>query len=94
MQVKWLRKVLQNMDAAYDYIAAENPMAALNFADDINKAIEQLQRFPGSGKEGRVPSTRELVLTRYRFIIPYRVVGNALQILRVFSTYQQLPEHW
>lgn len=94
MQVKWLRRALENMDAAYDYLVAVNPVAALGFADEVTKALEQLQAFPSSGRPGRVPGTRELVLTKYSFIIPYRVMGNELQILRVFSTQQQLPESW
>lgn len=88
MQVRWLRGALANMDAAYDYLAAENSIAAFGFADEIKKAIEQLKEFPSSGRPGRVPSTREIVVNRYRFIIPYRVVGNELQILRVFSNRQ------
>lgn len=82
------------MNDAYDYLAAHNPEAAFNFADEVQKGIEQLQRFPSSGRAGRVPGTRELMINRYSFIIPYRVVGDELQILRVFSTYQQLPDHW
>lgn len=82
------------MDQAYDYLANENSAAALGFADEIQKAIEQLQQFPSMGRPGRVPGTRELIIPRYHFLIPYRVQGDELQILRVFSTHQKLPDNW
>lgn len=82
------------MDEAYDYLASENPAAAAGFADEIQRAIEQLQQFPSLGRPGRVPGTRELVISRYHFLIPYRVQGDELQILRVFSTYQKPPANW
>lgn len=94
MRIKWLRKALANMDAAYDYLASENPAAAIGFAAEIEMALELLQQFPSSGRPGRVPGTRELIIPRYHFLIPYRVQGNEIQILRVFSTHQKPPANW
>ena len=94
VRIKWLRKALDNMDQAYDYLASENPAAAIGFAAEIEMALEQLQQFPSSGRPGRVPGTRELIIPRYHFLIPYRVQGNEIQILRVFSTYQKPPANW
>lgn len=39
--------------------------------------------FPSVERPGRVPGTRELVIDRYPFVIPYRVVGDELHVLRV-----------
>jgi plasmid stabilization system protein ParE len=36
------------------------------------------------GRPGRVPGTRELVIPRTSFIVPYRLVGNAIHVLRIF----------
>jgi toxin ParE1/3/4 len=50
----------------------------------IREAVEgPLQRFPGMGREGRVPGTRELVLTRLNVVVTYRVEGNELWVLSV-----------
>jgi plasmid stabilization system protein ParE len=46
------------------------------------------------GRAGRVPGTRELLLPRYSLLVPYRVVGAELQILRVFHTRQVPPSAW
>jgi len=41
-----------------------------------------------------VPGTRELVVQPYPFLIPYRVKGEEIHILRVFHTRLRLPSHW
>ncbi len=47
---------------------------------------------PEMGRPGRVPGTRELVIPRTPFIVPYRLVGNTIQILRVFHGTRRWPE--
>ena len=44
------------------------------------------------GRPGRVPGTRELVIPRTPFIVPYRLVGNAIHVLRIFDAARQWPE--
>lgn len=43
---------------------------------------------------GRVPGTRELIEHKTRYIVPYRVRGETVEILRVFHTSRRLPERW
>jgi toxin ParE1/3/4 len=58
--------------------------------DSVGQLIEQ----PGLGRPGRVPGTRELVVTHTRYIVPYRVHGETVEILRVFHTSRRLPGRW
>src|ERR1700736_4107998 len=39
---------------------------------------------PSRGRAGRVPGTRELIIPRTPFIVPYRLEGKTIQILRIF----------
>jgi toxin ParE1/3/4 len=46
------------------------------------------------GRPGRVPGTRELVIPGTRFIVPYRLQGNTIQVLRVFHGARRWPERF
>ncbi|WP_339476424.1 MULTISPECIES: type II toxin-antitoxin system RelE/ParE family toxin [unclassified Pseudomonas] len=67
-------------------------------ADDVISAIldtlRQLQRFPGSGRPSVAPDIRELVLTRYPFVAPYRLKQGQLQILRILHQRAERPQDW
>ncbi len=94
MQVKWLRKALQNLNDEAEYIAQENPAAAATMFSYVTARVAALSDLPASGRPGRVPGTRELVIDRYPYVIPYRVVGDEVQVLRVFHTRQKPPSRW
>ena len=39
---------------------------------------------PSLGRAGRVPGTRELVVPDTPYLVPYRVRGMRIEILRIF----------
>jgi len=94
MRVRWLQKAIKNLDAEADYIAQENSKAAADMFVYVKNKVDTLCDFPSSGRPGRVPGTRELVVDRYPFVVPYRVVGDELHVLRVFHTRRKLPKTW
>jgi toxin ParE1/3/4 len=94
MRVRWLQKAIKNLDAEADYIAQENSKAAADMFVYVKNKVDSLGEFPSSGRPGRVPGTRELVVDRYPFVVPYRVVGDELHVLRVFHTRRKLPKTW
>jgi hypothetical protein len=46
--------------------------------------MDLLKKNPAMGRTGRVAGTQELVVAETPCIIPYRVRGDAVEILRVF----------
>ena len=71
----------------------DNPAAARRVALRIVETVEQqLPDNPHLGRPGRVPGTRELVIPRTPYIVPYRVHRNALEILRVYHGARRWPE--
>ncbi len=94
MRVRWLRTALRNLDEEASYIAADDPTAARQVVARVLEAVAQLADQPALGRPGRVPSTRELVVARTRYIVPYRVKRDAVEILRVFHTSRRLPNRW
>jgi plasmid stabilization system protein ParE len=67
-------------------------------ADDVIAALletlRQLQHFPGSGRPSVAPDIRELVLTRYPFVAPYRLMHGHIQILRILHQRTERPREW
>ena len=94
MRVRWLRKALRNLDEEASYIANDDSAAARIVVERVLNAVAMLAQQPDMGRPGRVPGTRELVVPRTRYIVPYRVRGDAVEILRVFHTSRRLPQRW
>ena len=87
----WLQRAIQDRDAQLDYIAQDNPMAAVSQGDRIAEQIEILQQHPHMGRAGRKQGTRELVISRTPFIVIYRVKAKRIEVLRVLHGAQQWP---
>lgn len=94
MRVRWLRKALRNLDEEVAYIAADDPGAARLVGQRILDAVAALEARPGVGRPGRVPGTRELVVLKTRYIVPYRVKGEVVEVLRVFHTSRRPVARW
>ncbi len=92
MRVRWLRKALASLDAEASYIAEDNPAAARVVVARTLTAVSHLPQQPRLGCPGRVPGTRELIVPRTRYPVPYRVKGEVVEILRVFHVSRRLPE--
>jgi plasmid stabilization system protein ParE len=94
MRVKWLRSALRNLDEEATYIASDDVAAARIVVSHILNAVAMLAEQPGLGRPGRVPGTRELVVGKTRYLVPYRVRGDTVEILRVFHTSRHPPQRW
>ncbi len=94
MKIRWLRTALRNLDDEIRYVATANPAAAELLMGRILQAIDHLATQPAMGRPGRVAGTRELIVPATHFLIPYRVRGDAVEILRVFQTSRNPPSRW
>jgi plasmid stabilization system protein ParE len=92
--VRWLRVALANLAAEAEYIAQDDPAAAGRVVQKILRAVDLLKENPAMGRAGRVAGTRELVVAETQCVIPYRVRGDAVEILRVFHAARKLPERF
>jgi len=82
------------LDDEASYIAADDTAAARLVVKRVLAAVAMLAEQPGLGRPGRVPGTRELIVAKTRYIVPYRVRGETVEVLRVFHTSRRLPERW
>jgi addiction module RelE/StbE family toxin len=92
VQVKWTSRARRDLSSVEAYIAQDNPTAAIDTVLKIIAATETLAGFADTGRPGRVPDTRELVITGLPYIIPYRVSNSIVVILRVYHTSRKWPE--
>jgi plasmid stabilization system protein ParE len=81
-----------NLDEEAEYIARDDPQAAALIVQRIAASVEHLARHPASGRPGRVTGTRELVILGTPYLVPYRVRGGTVEILRVFHGSRKWPE--
>jgi len=83
----------QQLDQAHDYIALSNSEeVAARITLHIATSVQQLATFPMSGRPGRVPGTRELVISNSPFIVAYCVEKERIVILAMYHGAQQWPE--
>lgn len=87
--MKWTRAALHSVDEIAAFIALDNPARAASFVHGLKEKTERLQSFPGMGRAGRVPGTRELVLHK-NYIAIYRVKGGDVEILRIHHVARDL----
>lgn len=88
----WTKRAIRRLASIHDYIAKDNPAAAARVAELIVLSALRLQGFPLTGRPGRIEGTRELVIPGLPYIIPYRVIGDSVQILSVIHTSRMWPE--
>jgi toxin ParE1/3/4 len=92
MKIEWAQPALSDRDAIFDHIEADSPRAAILVDERIEAAVKRLADYPESGRPGRVEGTRELVMSNAPYILPYRVAGDAVRILRVLHSARLWPD--
>lgn len=90
MRLAWTRPAQQDRRAIREYIAADNPAAALDLDELLSEKAARLVDHPGLGRPGRVAGTRELVAHR-NYILIYDVVGDLVRVLRVLHAARKWP---
>ena len=91
VQLKWLGRALRNLREEADYIAQDDPTAAARVVLRIESAVALLVTQPALGRAGRVPGTRELIVPETPYVVPYRIRGQQVEVLRVFHARRRWP---
>lgn len=92
MKVRYTGQALLDLAEIHDYIAAENAEAASRVVTEIEREIQQLKAHPRLGRPGRVEETRELVISRFPYVVAYRDQADEIQILSVIHSVRAWPE--
>jgi toxin ParE1/3/4 len=90
--VTWTDRARENLRDIVAYISRDSQAAADRVLDRIFAATAHLADHPQLGRAGRIDGTRELVIPRTRYIVPYRVHGGDVEILAVIHSSRSWPE--
>ena len=96
MRVRFSLEARADLNNHLAYIKQRSPQGARRVRASIYAAARRAALFPEAARRpgepgdepGAVPGTREIVLPDYRYIMPYRIEGDTLVILRVFHAAQ------
>jgi toxin ParE1/3/4 len=91
--VKWRlsRRAAQDFDDIYLYRSQDSEETAQRVLSAIIAAIRRTALQPLSGRPGGRPGIREIVLTDYPYVIPYRLQDGDLIVLRIFHMSRDRP---
>ena len=90
MKVRWRPAAEADRDGIIDYIAQDNPVAAIELGDAIDRRVAGLPEHPKLYRAGRVRGTREMVV-HPNYVVVYRIARGAIEILRVLHSARQWP---
>jgi addiction module RelE/StbE family toxin len=91
-RLEYAPRYFRRLEDIREHIAAENPTAASRMIERIRAAVMRLAVSPALGRPGRVADTRELVIPRTPYIVPYRVKGDVVQIITILHGAQRWPD--
>jgi addiction module RelE/StbE family toxin len=91
--IQWTEQATQQLHQAHDYIALSNSKeVAARITMQMVTSVQQLAAFPMSGRAGRVPGTRELVISNTPFIAAYAIEKADIVVLAVYHGARHWPE--
>ena len=91
MRIFWTPEALDDRRAIYDFIEADNPLAAVKLDEMFSEKVRNLLNHPDLGRVGRVAGTRELVVHK-NYVIIYDKTVNSVRILRLLHSALQWPQ--
>lgn len=86
MTLRFTKTALRQIDAALSYIAERSPQGYDSVRKQLSISLALVQQQPNIGAPTNRPGTRRLALSRYPYVIFYRVIGEDVVITRVRHT--------
>ena len=95
LNIIWSQQAQDDLTNPRAFIAEDSARAAQRMAMLIVEAVEtRIPDNPKVGRPGRVSGTRELVIPRAPYIVPYRLRDGVLEILRVYHGARRWPDQF
>ena len=90
MRIEWSAEAGHDLREVHASIVQDNKTAAARVIRAIREGVQALSENPLMGRIGGVAGTRELVLSRYPYLVVYRVKKHGVRVLAVIHA----SRHW
>ncbi|PSJ63385.1 type II toxin-antitoxin system RelE/ParE family toxin [Kumtagia ephedrae] len=94
MKLKVLPRAVRDLAGIHAYIGADNEAAADAVAARIKKSLVLITLRPEIGRPTPQSRIREHSVPGLPYVLPYRVRGETVEVLRVFHTSRERPSKW
>ncbi|MDP2809068.1 MAG: type II toxin-antitoxin system RelE/ParE family toxin [Rhodocyclaceae bacterium] len=94
MHLRWTHPALAHIAEISAHIRKDNPAAARRVVEQIRRDAEHLYQHPLFGRAGRIEGTRELVVSKFPYIIAYRLAADTAEILAVIHDAREWPKRF
>jgi plasmid stabilization system protein ParE len=81
MKLRFTRRAIEDLMAIGDYVAGQNPVAAVRVRSAILQTLQLLVEYPRIGRPQTVEGVRKIVTRRYSYIIYYSVDADAEEVV-------------
>lgn len=94
MKLKILPRAVRDFAGIRAYIGADSQAAAEAVSARITKSLNLITLRPEIGRPTPETRIREHSVPGLPYVIPYRVRGDTVEILRIFHTSRERPSKW
>jgi toxin ParE1/3/4 len=83
MKLRWVPQAAEDLREIHDFLHVNSPQQAHRVVNEIYSAILALSRTPYIGRPNETRSTRDLILSRIRYIVTYRIRNETIEVLYI-----------
>jgi len=94
MSLVLLPLAAQDIAKAVSYLNKNDVHAVAPFRQTIIRSLRLIESNPKVGRHSRSPGVREWSIPDWPYLIPYRIVGDDVEILRIWHTRRRQPLDW
>lgn len=93
MQLVVTPRAARDFDDIYDFISQYDPIVAKQVTQRLVTALKLIAARPHVGRPA-AQNRREWSVPKLPYVIPYRVAGDRVIVLRIFHTSRLRPPEW
>lgn len=89
MKLIFTQSSIKDLDGITDYLIERSPSGLENVLAALNRCFDQITEGLVKGRVTHREDVREVIETKYGYLIPYFIDGDRAYVLRVYNTRQR-----